>query len=754
MCFNHNMKFSWARLDLVRCERCKKFSHSALECDIEVASVSQSPKSFKKPANLDTHLQLAKLYAKKKVPISRPVAFGGKSWAQVVSVALVSRGSLDGSGSGSLLIGASSSGDTPSPFSMVDVPLGVCLACLEHSVELLSDQILNILLRFNNLSLVPLTSLSNIIPPVNTPQPSISGSLMVANSDLDSNMMLDVPLTQPISFPSSNDNSQLGHSSSKVLTSKVGVLESKLVALDASIANVCWFGFSGPLLISMTSYIWKIATCNVRGMNNSTKQEDIIRWHKEINNMISIVTETKLKDGVRPWIMNKFVGIWVFTSGLSFDHMGSGIAIIMNNFLAWHVCKVLDISDWFLSVKLLFKNKLSVSILGLYARSSLASSFIILGGDFNEDGSCKSASLRKCFDLGLVNSLSRSLFGKNATWNNSHGVAKVINYVFVSSSLVNTILDHDVSGVEEYFDTNHKAVSVSVGLGGLLDVQLNSLHNQANKDHWKYNFDTSANAAMFHDKFYAAKILVCLSAENVFKKKWFKSFDSVYNRESSRFHKLELLVLKIVKASRLVSHEEFVSLLDTWKGIDTANASVVESFFLSGSHFDAIHSALTRIRKSYHSSKLLELNCAKESQIKSAIDKRMKSFELNKDHTVVLDHLVVEDELVLDPAPVKSKVDEIMEGWTRKRRMVLDINDEWSHQYHPLGYVFDKAFSGVMGVIDFDELFEVVSNLPDGKAAGLLGISNELWKHYDISVLNMLLVLLNFCLSEESVPGP
>ncbi|KAG9287077.1 hypothetical protein G9A89_023042 [Geosiphon pyriformis] len=232
------VKLSWVRLDLVCCKWCEKFGHSVLECDTEVASVSQSPKSFKKPANLDTRLQLAKLYAKKKIPISRPVTFEGKSWAQVVSVALVSRGSLDGSGSGSLLIGASSSGGTPSPLSMVDAPLGVHLACLERSVELLSDQISNILLRFDNLSLVPLAPLFDMIPSVNTPQPSISGSLMVANSDLDSNMVLNVPLTQPISFPSSNDNSQLGHSSSKVLTSKVGVLESKLVALDASIGSI------------------------------------------------------------------------------------------------------------------------------------------------------------------------------------------------------------------------------------------------------------------------------------------------------------------------------------------------------------------------------------------------------------------------------------------------------------------------------------------------------------------------------------
>ncbi|KAG9298078.1 hypothetical protein G9A89_018161 [Geosiphon pyriformis] len=56
-----------------------------------------------------------------------------------------------------------------------------------------------------------------------------------------------------------------------------------------------------------------------------------------------------------------------------------------------------------------------------------------------------------------------------------------------------------------------------------------------------------------------------------------------------------------------------------------------------------------------------------------------------------------------------------------------------------------------MGCISFNDLFSVFSDLFDGKAAGLLGISNELWKNCDKSVLDMLLVLINSCLSSESV---
>ncbi|KAG9305200.1 hypothetical protein G9A89_010708 [Geosiphon pyriformis] len=233
-----SVKLLWVRLDLVHCEQCEKFGHSALECDAEVVSASQSPKSFKKPANLDTCLQLAKLYAKKKVLISHSVAFGGKSWAQVVSVALVSYGSRDGSGSGSLSFGASSSGSTSPPLSMVDSPLGTHLAHLECSVELLSDQISNIFLCFDNLSLVSSAPPSSVILSVSTSHSSISDSLMVDDSDLGSNMVLDVPLIQPISLSSGNDNSQLGLNSSKVPTSKIGILKSKLAAFNVSIGSI------------------------------------------------------------------------------------------------------------------------------------------------------------------------------------------------------------------------------------------------------------------------------------------------------------------------------------------------------------------------------------------------------------------------------------------------------------------------------------------------------------------------------------
>ncbi|KAG9298567.1 hypothetical protein G9A89_018926 [Geosiphon pyriformis] len=54
----------------------------------------------------------------------------------------------------------------------------------------------------------------------------------------------------------------------------------------------------------------------------------------------------------------------------------------------------------------------------------------------------------------------------------------------------------------------------------------------------------------------------------------------------------------------------------------------------------------------------------------------------------------------------------------------------------------------MMNQIDFDEFSLVVKDFLDGKAAGLFGISNEMWKHYNESVLVYFLHLLNLCLEE------
>ncbi|KAG9288105.1 hypothetical protein G9A89_017700 [Geosiphon pyriformis] len=717
-----SISLHWTSLVLASCAKCKQFGHITVNC-----SVGESSGVCEKKVVFDHNwVCLSGIYKKKSAFIVYLVSFvvSGTPFCAFPS-------GSSGSGLHSGLVPPSAVSDLP-----VVSHLGDCLAVLEHFLEFLADCVSGILVRLNSFGMVP----------------SFLASFFVAfaalGSEVDSDMIVDNTLGFPDITSPVTDNAVVNFSasSSKVLTAKVGSLETKLVALEASVGSVLnklnflcsGLGLSAPM----------IATYNVRDMNNCAKQD--------MNNLVSIVIETKLQGKIHPWIADRFNGIHVFTSGLDSGHMESGVAIILNFSLAKHVCKVSEVPGQLLSVRLLFKNKLSVSILGLYAGASSVvcfsqagdinsfiakmvneSSFIILDSDFNEDGSHKCASFKKCFDLGLVNSLGGSLFVKFPTWCNFCGAAKMIDYVFVSSNLINAVVDHSVTSVNDFFDTDHRAIT---------------------RDHWKFDIknanrakwlefkDTLAvNAFMFSDVFGAAVKFSDMDAIT-FKKKWFKGFDDIFTKVSSRFHKLELLVLKLVKASCLVSSEEFVALLKMWHRLDSPGVSVVRFLFLLGSGFNLIHSVLAKARKLYYASKLLEFKRAEKSSIKQAISKRIKSFELDKGHIirnvlecpfrkVVLDHLVMKNELILEPDSVKLKVDNIIKGWTRKCRV--------AHQYWPLEYVFDGAFSGVICPISFDEMLAVVKDFPDGKAAGLSGISNELWKCCDKSVLDI-----------ESVPGP
>ncbi|KAG9305849.1 hypothetical protein G9A89_006260 [Geosiphon pyriformis] len=188
--------------------------------------------------------------------------------------------------------------------------------------------------------------------------------------------------------------------------------------------------------------------------------------------------------------------------------------------------KIEEIPDRIISVHLLFKNKLSVTLLGLYAGVSAkthffqassinslssktvnTSSFVVFGSDFNEDGFKRCASFKKCLKLGLVNSLIGFSLSKSSTWNNLHGVLKTIDYVFVSDILASAIVGCEVTSVFEIFDTDHEIVGILVGLRGLVNAHLNNLKiKNVDVAKWVYFKElSSARLAMFLSSFLIAK---------------------------------------------------------------------------------------------------------------------------------------------------------------------------------------------------------------------------------------------------------
>ncbi|KAG9306136.1 hypothetical protein G9A89_016040 [Geosiphon pyriformis] len=613
----------WFYLSLALCLVCSLSGHTSLNCVL--VKVGSTLRGRKTPLSAQNQIRLVTIYAWKSTFISCPLVFSGKTWASVVGALLV----CNSHGAG-LFLGFNNVGK-PLPSAAND--LEKCLVRIESSLISLAEQIGELAKRLELFMLA-------------VSQPSSGCQLPVTPSSQNQ-----------------EENIVMGVGSGDATSNKTAAILGSTVSPEV------------VKLENMLENLFALVMILSTHLDGLALQNDVIHWHKDINNLVSIFTKSKLKRKVCPWLTNKFDGVRVFTSGLNSGSLGAKVLIIMNSSLAKHVCKVSEVPGQLLSIKFLFKNKLSVSILRLYAGASSVVwfsqageinsliakainefSFVILGGDFNEDSLHKCASFKKCFDLGLINSLGGSSFVKSPTWCNFCGITKTIDYMFVSSNLVGAVIDYGVDGVENYFDTDHKAVYVSVGLK--YDIK------NASEIKWsEFRVVMAANAVMFSDEFVAAKQfsdldvmwdivhkVMVLSAGRTFKKKWFKSFDCVFNK---------------------------------------------------------------------------------------AIEKRMESFEVNKDHTirsvlecpfhkVVLDHLVDGEELVLEPDLVKSKINGIMESWTRKHVVTSDISGNWARQFRSLDHVFNGAFFNVIHSISFDEMFGVISNLPDGKAAGLSSITNEL----------------------------
>ncbi|KAG9301042.1 hypothetical protein G9A89_015778 [Geosiphon pyriformis] len=383
--------------------------------------------------------------------------------------------------------------------------------------------------------------------------------------------------------------------------------------------------------------------CNARSINVSAKQINVVCWHISSGNIVSFVTETKLRSSSALWIKDKYDEVRIFTSGLDVGYLGASVVVIMNNSLVCHVSKIEVVPGRVILVWLLFKGKLSVSVLSLYA----------------------DASAGICFEQASeVNSI----------------IAKAVN----TSTFV--VLGKD-------FNEYHNAVVISVSLEGLLDVQLNGLCKQANKNCWKFKIKDVDSSGWSHFRdYFSIRILI------------------IKNRflAAATGHDLDTMWL-LLKGALLT--------------LDANKALVLRNMVYAGQKIMDVLKYLSIVRKGYKKSKMYESKLVQKASIRAAIEKHMEKFCLDKGNIIssvldrlfrkmVLDHLVVDDELVLNP-----------DG------------------YALLDYVTNNAFSGVMDVINMSELLVVVGGLPNSKAIGLSGIPNKLWKHGGKSVMECFLVL-------------
>ncbi|KAG9287631.1 hypothetical protein G9A89_023981 [Geosiphon pyriformis] len=231
--------------------------------------------------------------------------------------------------------------------------------------------------------------------------------------------------------------------------------------------------------------------------------------------------------------------------------------------------------------------------------------------------------------------------------------------------------------------------------------------------------------------------IVMVLADKIFSKHWFSDFECTRNKHSPKFFRLELLVAKIVKSLSKSCTADFACFLYTWSGLDKAEAFRIETLINDNIGTEIALHHLAGVKKKYCKSKYYEFRIARNNFIRKAINKCMEFFCSDKGcmiqsvlewpvQKVIFDYLIVDDNLILDLCDIKSNIDMIMKGWTRKYMVPNVLSDCWSNQYALLAHVDTGVFLGVMCSFSLNKLLLVVKNLLDGKAAGLSGITNEL----------------------------
>src|SRR5688572_20743331 len=114
----------------------------------------------------------------------------------------------------------------------------------------------------------------------------------------------------------------------------------------------------------------KIATHNVRGFNNETKQTIFKTFYKEKKLDIIGITETKLNRNNGKICMNNIESYKTWWKTNKDNTMGSGVGIMVKSKLAKHIHKVHKCKGRLIAIDMKFKGHSDIRIINVYVESN------------------------------------------------------------------------------------------------------------------------------------------------------------------------------------------------------------------------------------------------------------------------------------------------------------------------------------------------------------------------------------------------
>ena len=241
---------------------------------------------------------------------------------------------------------------------------------------------------------------------------------------------------------------------------------------------------------------WKITTINVKGINETSKFDDLMEWIMDNDMDITIVTETKMNPINAAFkfqkYQKKYISFWDLDDGAP---KGSGIGIITKkDTIGKHIYAKHIHLGRFINIRLKLKGKKDISISGVYANAdasdrntkgkivNLIKSHIytspgklnIVAGDFNEDPSHHTRT--DIIDL-LDNSSLHHIASSDPdtyTWSNHEGTRRVLDHMYMSEELLMVKCYTDIVDTSQYFRTDHKAVMNTICISHITNLPGNA----------------------------------------------------------------------------------------------------------------------------------------------------------------------------------------------------------------------------------------------------------------------------------------
>jgi len=166
----------------------------------------------------------------------------------------------------------------------------------------------------------------------------------------------------------------------------------------------------------------------------------------------------------------------------------------------------------------------------------------------------------------------------------------------------------------------------------------------------------------------------------------------------------------------------------------------------------------------------IETQKIQELTIKSFINKRCDNLQddlskmiasiLNqKKRSIVLDRLLITDKesgdkhFTIEPEEIKSATINHFQNFAVPSTPAYPMPPRWSEQYKPKDYVNEQHYTNLMQPPTYDEWLAVIRTLPNNKAAGPSGITNEMIAHLGDKLQRLLWKLICMCFTIGDIPN-